>query len=111
MKFRGTMLFVGSSLAALAAPAMAQVPDAEVDFYVVPPEENHPFTVGDYIVLRLEVTHPADSRVELPRLEDQWADLAVINQTEPETVQNGDGTATTRKDRRVTFSPPMRSAA
>ncbi len=86
--------------------AIAQIPDAEVDFFVVPPEENQPFTVGDHIILRLEVTHPVDSRVELPRLEEQWEDLDVINQTEPDTVRNGDGTATTKKDFVVALYEP-----
>ena len=37
-----------------STPIMAQTPDAEVDFFVVPPEGEKPYTVGDHIVLRLE---------------------------------------------------------
>lgn len=83
----------------LSLPAAAQTPDADVDFYLVPPEDNQPYTVGDHIVLRLEVKHPAGSRVELPQLADeQWGTLDVIDQTAPETAANGDGSVTTGKN-------------
>ena len=77
---------------------MAQAPDAEVDFFLLPPAAEKPYTVGDHIVLRLEVTHPVNSRVGLPAVEEQWGDLEVIDQTGPEVVRNGDGTATTGKN-------------
>ncbi len=81
----------------LSTPILAQVPDAEVDFFVIPPEEDKPLTVGDHIILRLEVTHPANSQVSLPQIEEEWGALEVVGQTGPKTVTSG-GVATTGKD-------------
>lgn len=87
-------------------PALAQGPDAEVEFYLVPVETDKPLTVGDRIRLRLEVNHPPDSTVELPQLEPEWDGFEVIEQTEPETIDNEDGTATTGQDIVVTRFEP-----
>ncbi len=88
-----TLLFILS-----ATSILAQAPDAEVDFYLIPPQDGSPLTVGDYITLRLEVKHPADSRVDLPVVDEVWGDLEVVNQNAPTTVQNSDGTFTTGKN-------------
>jgi hypothetical protein len=77
---------------------MAQEPDADVDFYAVEPLDEGEFTVGDLITLRLEVTHPSDSRVTLPNIEQEWGSFEVVRQTGQDTVRNDDGSATTRKD-------------
>ncbi len=82
------------------------VPDAEVDFYVKSPESGHRLTVGDQITLRLEIRHPTDSRVVLPQLEEQWDGFIVVDQTPPETIDRGDGTATTGKDIVVALFQP-----
>ncbi len=82
----------------LPLPVAAQSPDAEVDFYIKSPEADTPLTVGDQITLRLEITHPSDSGVALPQLEEQWQSFTVIDQDAPETVDNLDGTLTTGKD-------------
>ena len=79
-------------------PAAAQTIDAKVDFFLVPPEEAKPITVGDHIRLRLEVNHPADSSVDLPKVEDQWGDLEVVDQTETVSERNDNGSLTTGKD-------------
>jgi hypothetical protein len=86
-------------------PALAQSPDANVEFFIKSPEDK-PITVGDQITLRLEITHPLDSRVALPQAEQQWQAFEVIDQTAPEVVDNGDGTATTSKDIVVTLFQP-----
>ena len=86
-------------------PALAQSPDANVEFFIKSPEDK-PITVGDQITLRLEITHPLDSRVALPQVEQQWQAFEVIDQTAPEVVDNGDGTATTSKDIVVTLFQP-----
>jgi hypothetical protein len=83
-----------------------QLPDADVDFYVVPPAEEKPLTVGDQITLRLEVKHPSTSKVELPRLEDEWGNFEVIGQTEAETTSQGDGTSVTGKNFTVSLFEP-----
>jgi hypothetical protein len=85
---------------------MAQSPDADVDFYVVEQTEVPTYTVGDQITLRLEVHHPADSRVDLPEIEEQWGEFEVVDQTGQDTVRNDDGTATTRKDIVVSLFEP-----
>ncbi len=84
----------------IVPPVLAQEIDAEVDFYLVPPEKESSLTVGDYITLRLDVTHPPNSVVTLPQIDEEepWGDLEIIEQTESTTVQHGDGTATTSKD-------------
>lgn len=91
----------------LALPILAQSPpDANVEFFIKSPEPDKPLTVGDRITLRLEITHPRDSRVVLPQVDKQWQVFEVIDQTAPETVDNGDGTATTGKDIVVSVFQP-----
>jgi hypothetical protein len=85
---------------------LAQSPDAEVEFYLEPAEAEEPLTVGDRIRLRLEVNHPAGSTVELPPLDTEWDGFEVIEQTDPETIDNEDGTATTGQDIVVTRFEP-----
>jgi hypothetical protein len=85
---------------------LAQAPDAEVDFFLEPVEADKPLTVGDRIRLRLEIKHPAGSAVELPQLDPEWDGFEVIEQTEPETIDNEDGTATTGQDIVVTRFEP-----
>jgi len=63
-------------------------------------------TVGDPIRLRLEVNHPADSTVELPLLGTEWDGFEVIEQTELETIDNEDGTATSGQDIVITLFEP-----
>lgn len=88
------------------ALALAQSPDANVDFYVVESPDHHPYTVGDRITLRLEVRHPTNSTVDLPKLDTEWGDFEVVSQTGQDTVANGDGTVITRKDIVVTLFAP-----
>lgn len=90
---------------ALALPILAQSPDANVDFFLETPPDK-PLTVGDRITLRLEVTHPPDSQVTLPSLDPEWGSLEVIEQTQPDTTDNNDGTATTSQDIVVTAFEP-----
>lgn len=86
--------------------ALAQQLDADVDFYAVEPPNGQPFTVGDRIVLRLEVRHPVDSTVELPQLDETWGDFEVIDQTGQDTVRDDSGLAITRKDITVSLFEP-----
>ncbi len=87
-------------------PALAQTPDAEVEFFVEPSNTDEPLTVGDQIRLRLEVKHPDETTVLLPQVEPEWELFEVVDQTPPETVQNDDGTATTGKEIVVTLFEP-----
>ena len=63
-------------------------------------------TVGDIVHLMLEVTHPANHVVVVPRLDKEWGPFEVAWQTAAQTVSNGDGTETTSQRIEVTlFSP------
>lgn len=106
--WRSTLFIFVSALLSLLflSPAAAQAPDASAEFFIKSPEPDKPFTVGDQIPLRLEITHPVDSQVTLPELEEEWGDFEVIGQTATETIINDDGTATTGKDIIVTLFIP-----
>src|SRR5262245_56196618 len=88
------------------ATSAFQGPDADVDFYVVPPEGSKPFTVGDRITLRLEVKHPSNTKVELPSVDEEWGAFDVVEQTATETVNKGDGTSVTGKNIIVSLFKP-----
>ncbi len=87
-------------------PVAAQSPDANAEFFLKSSEPDQSLTIGDRITLRLEVTHPLNSQVELPEVVEQWGPFEVLEQTEPEIVDNNDGTATTSKDIVVTVFEP-----
>ena len=59
-------------------------------------DRNH-VTVGDVVTLTLEVTHPADYAVVIPRLIREWGMFEVVSQSPAQTDTNGDGTETTRQ--------------
>jgi hypothetical protein len=100
------ILLIALFLLSLAAPALAQSPDARTKFFIKSPDPEQPLTVGDRMTLRLEVTHPIESQVVLPEVKETWGDFEVVDQTEPETIDNNDGTATTGKDIVVTLFEP-----
>jgi len=51
-------------------------------------------TVGDPIELTVTVNHPAGTQVLMPTLDSSWGDFIVRSQSPVDTVDNGDGTAT-----------------
>ena len=59
-------------------------------------------TVGDHVTLTLEITHPADHAVVVPRLGPEWGPFEIVAQTTAQTAPNGDGTETTSQQLRVT---------
>ena len=63
-------------------------------------------TVGDIVTLTLEVTHPADHVVVIPRLGPGWGPFEVISQTPARTDSNGNGTETTSQRIEVTLFAP-----
>ncbi|MDM8530298.1 hypothetical protein QUF63_03940 [Anaerolineales bacterium HSG25] len=83
-------------------------PEVEVEFYIESQTQNldQSRTVGDQLTLRLEVVHPDQSRVSLPQVGREWGRFHVIEQSAPETVDNGDGSAKTGKDIIVTLFEP-----
>lgn len=94
-----TLMFI------FALPGLAQSSDANVEFFLNTSKDKT-LTVGDRLTLRLEVTHPLNSQVTLPQLDPQWGALEVLEQTQPETTDNNDGTATTGQDIVVTAFEP-----
>jgi len=51
-------------------------------------------TVGDPVELTVMVNHPAGTQVLMPELEPNWGNFIVRSQSPVNTVDNGDGTAT-----------------
>ena len=68
-------------------------------------DRNH-VTVGDVVTLTLEVTHPADYAVVIPRLSREWGMFEVVSQSPAQTDSNGDGTETTRQRLEVSLFAP-----
>lgn len=63
-------------------------------------------TVGDPVKLTLAVDHPAATHIIIPPLDKTWGDLEVRSQSKAETVDNSDGTQTTRQTIEVTLFAP-----
>ena len=63
-------------------------------------------TVGDIVTLTLEVIHPADHVVVVPRLAPEWGSFEVVSQTPAQTDSNVDGTETTSQRMEVTIFAP-----
>ena len=63
-------------------------------------------TVGDVVVLTLEVTHPAEHAVVIPRLSREWGAFEVVSQPTAHTESNGNGTETTRQRIEVALFAP-----
>ena len=63
-------------------------------------------TVGEVVVLTLEVTHPAEHAVVIPRLGREWGAFEVVSQSTVQTESNWDGTETTRQRLEVSLFAP-----
>ena len=97
----------------LAAALTAVVVDTAMAESVPPPgvhtsltADRSTLTVGDPLELTLEVGHPADRVVVVPRLGPEWGSFEVLSQTPAQTVSNGDGSETTRQRLWVTLFAP-----
>ncbi|MCZ7672740.1 MAG: hypothetical protein M5U34_39290 [Chloroflexi bacterium] len=82
---------------ALFAVGMAAAQSAAT--VVITPSTNS-VTVGDPVELTVTVTHPAGTQVLMPALEANWGDFVVRSQSPVNTVDNGDGTATSTQAHR-----------
>jgi hypothetical protein len=60
----------------------------------ITPSTDH-VTVGDPVELTIAVNHPAGTQVLMPQLDPNWDSFVVRSQSPVNTVDNGDGTATT----------------
>ena len=85
--------------------ALAQelpVPDVRVSLVA----DSDELTVGELVTLTLEVTHPSDHSVVLPRLRPEWGPFEVRTQTPARTLSTEDGIWTTLGQYRVTLFAP-----
>ena len=105
--FRARVLWLVAAFLAAMAPGAAVAQDGphsgiRVSFTA----DRATLTVGDLVTLTLEVTHPMDHAVVVPRLGPEWGPFEVISQTAVQTDSNGDGTETTRQQFTVTLFAP-----
>jgi hypothetical protein len=87
------------ALPAHGAPGVQSPDGVEV---TLSPDRNE-LTVGEPVLLALEVTHPAGYQVIIPKLEQVWGDFEVRSQSAATTTANDDGTETTRQTIEVTL--------
>lgn len=100
-KFLLMLTVMAASLLLLAVPVQAQ---AGVQATLTP--QRSELTVGDPVQLTLEVAHPADVQVIIPKLEPAWGRFEVREQSQAETVSNSDGASITRQTLTVTLFEP-----
>ena len=93
-------------LVAMAPAAAAAQDGTRSDIRISFTADGPTLTVGDIVTLMLEVTHPADHVVVVPRLGPEWGPFEVISQTPARTDSNGDGTETTSQHIEVTLFAP-----
>ena len=105
--FRAWVLWAAAVLMAAMAPGAAAAQDGpHSSVRVSLTADRATLTVGDLVTLTLEVTHPADHAVVVPRLGPEWGAFEVISQTPAQTDSNADGTETTRQRIEVTLFAP-----
>jgi len=85
--------------------ATAQKPD-EPPVNVSLTAQPDSLTVGDIVVLTLEVTHPVDQVVVVPRLDRKWGPFEIVTQTPVRTEHEGGGIARTWQQLGVTLFMP-----
>ena len=104
---RAWLSLVVVALLALEASGTALAQDAALpDIRVTLVADRTELTVGDPIGLTLEVTHPGDHVVVMPRLAPEWGAFKVRRQSAASIAQNGDGTRTTGQQLEVTLFAP-----
>ena len=104
--FRVWVLWAAAALAVMA-PGVAVAQDGpHSSIRISLTADRAALTVGDIVTLTLEVTHPADHVVVVPRLAPEWGPFDVVSQTPAQTDSNGDGTETTSQRMEVTIFAP-----
>ena len=100
------VLWVAAALAVMA-PGVAVAQDASHSGVRISlTADRSILTVGELVTLTLEVTHPADHVVIVPRLVPEWGPFEVVSQTPAQTYSNADGTETTSQRMEVTIFAP-----
>ncbi len=95
---------VASSVGPFDSAEAQEVSDPNVRVSLVADREE--LTVGDLVTLTLEVTHPADHAVVLPRFGSDWGPFEVRSQTPARSVPAGDDDRTTHKQFQITIFAP-----
>ena len=94
--FRGLRAWLPLAIAALltmGTPGTALAQDTSLgDIRIALLADRSELTVGDPISLTLEVTHPEDHIVVVPRLDPDWGVFQVRRQTAANIAENRDGT-------------------
>lgn len=104
--FRAWVLWTAAALMTAIAPSAVAAQEGPHSVRISLTADRAALTVGDIVNLTLEVTHPADHVVVVPRLEPEWGPFEVISQTPARTESNLDGTETTRQHIEVTLFAP-----
>ena len=99
-------LWVAAALAAIAPGVAVAQGGPHSSIRVSFTADRAALTVGDIVTLTLEVTHPADHVVVVPRLAPEWGPFDVVSQTPAQTDSNADGTETTSQRIEVTLFAP-----
>ena len=100
------VLWLAAALAAIA-PGVAGAQDGpHSSIRISFTADRAALTVGDIVTLTLEVIHPADHVVVVPRLAPEWGSFEVVSQTPAQTDSNVDGTETTSQRMEVTIFAP-----
>ncbi len=108
--FRGLQVWLPLTVVALltiGTPGTALAQDTSLgDIRIALVADRSELTVGDPIGLTLEVTHPEDHVVVVPRLDPDWGVFQVRRQTAANIAENRDGTRTTSQQLEVTLFAP-----
>ena len=105
--FRVWVLWAVAATFAAAVPSVALAQDASHSGVRISlTADRATLTVGELVTLTLEVTHPPDHVVVVPRLGPEWGPFEVVSQTPAQTYSNADGTETTSQRMEVTLFAP-----
>ena len=105
--FRVWVLWAVAATFAAAVPSVALAQDASHSGVRISlTADRATLTVGELVTLTLEVTHPSDHVVVVPRLGPEWGPFEVLSQTPAQTYSNADGTETTSQRMEVTLFAP-----
>ena len=105
--FRVRVLWAVAAILAATLPGVGLAQDASRSGVRISLTADRPtLTVGELVTLTLEVTHPADHVVVVPRLGPEWGPFEVVSQTPAQPNPNADGTETTSQRMVVTLFAP-----
>ena len=105
--FRAWVLWAVAATLAATVPSLALAQDASRSGVRISlTADRATLTVGELLTLTLEVTHPADHVVVVPRLGPEWGPFEVVSQTPAQMDSNADGTETTSQRMVVTLFAP-----